>query len=264
MTRLWLVSVLAIALLAACAGGAGEGSKDDASRLSDATFVFEVDPGVEEGDREIIERLLGQVRTFYSRDTGYDIQHDVTVQVKDGDTKTGKTAYGTYGRIEIYTDAPAWTQARYKGAEAANAALVAHEYFHTLQWDLVVGKGSPNRRFSIPAAWLVEGSAELAAYEFTEQAGYVTMQNAIDYYSGFIAGTPQPRLGTVVVNSQANYAQAFLAVERLSRDHDLRTFLTFFRDSGSINWRDAYARNFGENVETTIDRLEDEPGAMMP
>ena len=247
-----------LVLVAAC-GGDGSPPKP-----TTAQFVFELAEGAADGDRRVIENVLTDVRAYFAAEMGSDIQRDVRVTIKPEDPLTGKTAYGGFSYMQFYTGAPGWTSWRNRRAESANASLIAHEYFHSLQWDLMAGEGEPKWQATSPPAWLVEGSADLASFRFAEHARYQKMQYAIDYYSELIAGKPQPRLGTVIVNSEANYAQAFLAVELLGRGHELRVFATFFTDAGTMDWRAAFAKNFGESVDAFIDRYEAGPSARTP
>ncbi len=108
------------------------------------------------GSSERVLSDLDKVRRHF--DQQYAVQAeaaDLTIEVSGNDSRCAGFAgcYRTDGILYLHPH-------RYSDD------LFAHEYFHALQYDLMDWGGSHYPDLSIHRAWLIEGSAELAAWDY--------------------------------------------------------------------------------------------------
>jgi hypothetical protein len=174
-----LCLVLLGALLAACGG--------DSSKAT-AKLIFEFDDGVSESDRRFIRDTTEAARRYFKRETGRDIRHDVTVTTTF-EPSLSKTALGGFKRITIHLN-DGWLRESEYGLAAVteNMALVAHEYFHALQNDLIWGPADkPDPRATISPSWIYEGSAMLAGYRYVADQGLIDLDATITALEDFRA-----------------------------------------------------------------------------
>lgn len=157
------MGAMAMALLAACGGS-------DGLRLQ----FFDVP----EEQRAELRAEAGRVVDFYARRFGID-ELDVTVRVA-ADQASFREAITSAGleRIAFDRNVGCFAYAerifvRLDHECAQVDGVLAHEYFHSLQWRLAPDHASGRPRDRGPV-WLVEGTAEYVAGAYREAAGLET------------------------------------------------------------------------------------------
>lgn len=245
------MAALAMALLAACAG-------DDGLRLR----FFDV-PGAERAEwRAEADR----VAAFYARRFGIDAI-DVTVRIA-ADQASFREAINNNGleRAALNRNVGCFAYderifVRLDHECARGDGMLAHEYFHALQWRLAPDHaGSPRNRGPV---WLVEGTAEYVAGAYREAAGLATSQ-PLAPHSGdadalralyesevtlWSVGTDTRQLAGPRVDRD-RYLIGSLAADLLVRRAGERALLDYFRLlPDRTHWPDAFADAFGVSVE---------------
>ena len=105
--------------------------------------------------------------------------------------------------------------------------------------------------------WLVEGSAEYASYRYVVDRGMANYDSIRRSLGRYLPREQAAPLGSVVNYLEGpDYAVAFLAVDRLATDGGLRLLGDYFVDAGNMDWKVAFKKHFGMEVEAFIRDFE--------
>ena len=248
-----VVVVIAVGLAVRC-GSERAPVQPRQDEPSGASIAFEFDPEVSIEDRDLVEETIVDSRRFYANEIGTDLKLDVTVKVlaEDGGPYLGLS----YGRVVwIFTGGENWPLGSSLDEVIAKEQLIAHELFHTFQWDLMY---TDDAIPSDSAWWISEGSAEYAS------ARYVAARYNVDWpfiLLGYVVST-ESGLPSLSSNSRdvqyfdALYPKAFLAVESLMRDRPLKDLATYFEATGRMDWEEAFLRVFEIAPSTFVSEFE--------
>jgi hypothetical protein len=124
--------------------------------------------------------------------------------------------------------------------------------FHTFQAALI---GKPRLLTTDGAPWVIEGSAEFAAYSYLVNSGLTTWAAVHKDTDPFLSRRLAPAAGTASGTGEF-YPVAFLAVEKLVGSGGLHLLGQFFVDSGQMDWRDAFKKDFGQEAIAYINAFE--------
>ncbi len=139
--------------------------------------------------------------------------------------------------------------------EAFKAKVVAHELFHTLQYQLVEGPMFAGPNTEVPLAgprWLLEGSGDVVGYMMLDWAGLSDfdsdLQSAIDSAARTEYLLENMENSPGMYSTEAPFQIAFIAAAFLSRD--LSKFVSFFSlISDEVTWEEAFIQAFGKSVD---------------
>jgi len=194
-------------------------------------------------------------RRFFAQQTGRDLKNDITVEVlnKDGDRLLGYS-YGR--RAWIFAGGADWPTGVGLEATSIKQSLVAHEVFHNFQWDLQYTDDSLPSRSPF---WILEGSAEYAAAKYVAQLYAADWRQFVEENRAFLRGKSVPRLDAGTITTTDIYVKAFLAFDALMGARPLRVLGDYFEDTGRMDWRNAFRKNFDLDPVAYLEQFELRP-----
>ena len=252
----WLVVGLVASAIAGCGDGRSRHVAVDTPIPQDpgsARITFDFFPGIDEPNRAAIQGAMEGSRAYFLRETGRDLTQDILVIVASGDPNRAP-GYASGRKITLATGNDGWPAGNTPSSRTARQQLVAHELFHALQRDMLVTGAI---RYANSPTWLVEGSAEYASYRYVADAGMADYDAIKRSLSRSLSPDKAAPLGLVVdYLTGADYDIAFLAVDRLAGEQGLRILGDYFVDAGSMDWREAFTKNFGRDVDSFVRTFE--------
>ena len=216
---------------------------------------YEFDRGVSQLDR-LIAIYGGAFTELYMAQQFNWIPQNVTIQLRSSMPSDGRLVImALKERVIIDTLHPEWLSA----SPVRRIKFVAHEFYHTLQSQIA----NPNSgRIAIPGArWLIEGSAELVAYNSLAHVGATTQENTEACWRwGIFNGPniPLPSLQSLESLEAWNSTPgnktmlAALAIERLIARNGINSLKIFHwvTQNRDLPWQGAFQVAFGTDPDT--------------
>ncbi|HEU0073281.1 MAG TPA: hypothetical protein VFS30_04650 [Dehalococcoidia bacterium] len=247
-------------------------------------FNFTFGTSVPETDRKIIREGLEYARIFVNQRFGVDSPPtSVFVSANPGELTDMYMSYfgiGTQARNSIIGrwqglsaeagfrsififPGPGWRDQR------DPQIVLAHEYFHVIQYDLIgqpladIARTTPPPQLRVYGPnWLIEGSAELigrlAAAQLSgqSQAGMLAQQASEAKSSIANLQSMETPAGFQTVNP--SYQLGLLASNRLTSSIGLETLATYYRlIGGGMEWKSAFEEAFGISPDTFYTEFAD-------
>lgn len=217
-------------------------SGEDCSAPPAITFV-ESFPATE---RTIVQQALSFALQDLREKTGVRVD-GITVAVEESDPND-RTGYTTYdGHIRIFAHGRAWTWAN--NPLYFKYVLVAHEYFHLIQAGLAV------KRPYVTDKWIREGSAEIAGYLVSSDAGFISWAQAVSQKKAVARGEAGSLPGCAW---PCEYNLGFAAAEYLLENRGgWAAIVAFWKTIGGNGmWQDAFPTAFGESIDAFYAEFE--------
>lgn len=212
---------------------------------------------VTQADRKLVADVVPPIQDYFWRTGEHYVRAPILVQNVSGKAVVADSErIGRNGAIEIDTEGN-WLRLD----ETGKKHVVAHEWFHQVQFDFRV---TANRE----AFWIVEGAAEYAAYSFVVSNGWLSWPAA---RSRALAQARQGRvlpptgeLQRELVGENRNlYPLMFLAVDNLLTGSDVTTLVNFYKLLPQKPWAEAFHAAFGKDIfayEAEFDALRKRQG----
>jgi hypothetical protein len=146
-------------------------------------------------------------------------------------------------RIEVYAGGTAWAQT----PRSQVPLIMLHEWYHVVQYSFLDCDPPMCRQQTRPIpAWLIEGSAELAAAEAAQDERIIFFSFVHRYELLRAAQTDIPLERLDEARTGSDYGLAFAAVDLLVDGVGSGALLHFWREAGSTGrWERAFPDAFG-------------------
>jgi hypothetical protein len=199
---------------------------------------------VSQSDRKLVADVVPVIQEYFFKTGEHYVRAPILIQNVSGKAAVADSErIGRNGAIEIDTEG-SWGRLD----ETGKKHVVAHEWFHQVQFDFRV---TTNRE----AFWIVEGAAEYAAYSFVVSNGGLTWPAARG------RALAQARQGRVlpptgefhrelIAENRNLYPVMFLAVENLLTGADVTTLINFYKLLPQKPWAEAFHVTFGKDIFT--------------
>ena len=219
------------------------------------TYVWE--DIVTAADRKLVGDIVPVVQEFFFKVGEHYVRVPILVQNVVGlPTVANAERIGRNGTIQI-DPVGSWSRLD----DTAKREVVAHEWFHQVQFDYRL---QDNRE----AYWIVEGAAEYAAYSFVVSNGWmswVTIRNRA--IAAVRQGGALPPTGSLAKENLNDnrylYSLLLLAVDNLLTGADVTTLINFYKLLPQRPWAEAFATAFGKDIfayEAEFDALRRRQG----
>lgn len=234
MTRLILVLLLVAPLFGLLATSA------HAAQSTEVTFIFGEE--VSDEDEAVIREGIRFARAYTQEQLGRIVERAFTVDAHP-EQEFPSTAYVADGAIFIATNHQVWLES----SPMHKLKIVVHEYFHLVQYESV-------RDPRVIPLWLMEGSAELFAYQAVASLGLVNWNAVADYWT--LGMFNDPATAGVSLQQMAQpepavacciYSVSPLAVIDLIAELDWPALLGYFDIVNSMPPDDAFVESFGRS-----------------
>lgn len=212
---------------------------------------FELRPDVSSEDQLAIREGIEIAQAYSTRDFG-PLKAPVRVIAQNSTSGGNPSASATTSgnSIMVYTAAPGWFQ---KSSAVSHAKVLAHEYFHVLQYQIHFVPLS-----TLGPPWLYEGNAEYFARSAIIDQGLADEATVavLVGFTGWRSVRQVPPLDQLESSQQWNatsnastYGLATASVEVLVQDHGgvaaLRSYYDRFIPGRAVDWRNAFTEAFG-------------------
>ena len=231
--------VLALMLLAAIVAPTNELVK--AVQTTNVVFTFAA--GVSAEDEALIREGVRFAEEMANERLGRSVERPFRVDVRP---RQELDVPGSVGNDVLYlgTDHPVWVES----PPMRRLKIVVHEYFHLLQLQSI-------RRMDAVPKWLIEGSAELFAFEAVSRLGLADWTGVVDHWifamfnDPSIAGVPLEAMEHPVPEvACCLYSVTPLAVRELVPDGDWSAFLDYLDEFDLLPPDETFSKMFGQSL----------------
>jgi hypothetical protein len=249
--------------------------------ISAQDIRIRLDPEVPAQTQQTMQQIVGEVAGQYQRELNFDFPDGLTVVISGsadflardytrqigGNFSTKRRAFedwiyaeATFDRIYVNTSHPQFHNASGAGANFHRKAVLLHELFHVLQYQLAGNVGRDccpeNATPRIGPIWLMESGANYAHQLLSgELRGYLSWaeQNA-PAPSGQLLRDLEGRRG--MDQARLGYDTGAIAVDVLVGQVGISRLVDFYASIGATqDWRTAFRDTFGMTVEQFYDNL---------
>ena len=260
------------------------------SATSAGDFTVKPGPGASAESVALVEDGLAKSASLYAQLFGIRVSRTQNVYVSSDPTFLGRAyvdekqighwydeavkvwtnqreAEAAYGFFMLRSNASAFSGRGTAGLKRTLWPAVSHEVFHLLQYDLVGRKSRTccrqDRVSVIGPAWLMEGSADYAAFQFGER--YLDKQMRFELQRARVealalkGSLAQLETGNSLYPlGQRGYAIGAYATHQLVERAGLQSVPDFYRRlARTSNWKQAFADAFGISVADFYARFPD-------
>lgn len=212
-----------------------------AAQTSSVVFTFA--EGVSAEDEALIQEGIRFSQEYAAEHLGRAVERAFRVDVRPSQ-EVNVPGYVGNSVLYLATDHPVWRES----PPMRRLKIVAHEYFHLIQLQSI--------RDSRPVpTWLMEGSAELFAFEAVSSLGLVDYGAVVDHWiAGMfndpaIAGVPLEEMEQPVPEvACCLYTVSPLAVRELLGNGGWSSFLAYIDVFSTMPPDEAFSESFGQNL----------------
>ncbi|HEY7036370.1 MAG TPA: hypothetical protein VH482_33890 [Thermomicrobiales bacterium] len=266
----WFPRLIVSAFL--CAWVAADAASAATTSPTRAPVTFAFGKGVSPEDEVLVREGIRLAQDETAALFGHDVRRPVAVAVSS-------PAGGSHGENVVRDATISLNTGNFRDAAPADRVrLVVHEYVHVWQAD---AGGSPPESGRLGPAWLVEGSANFAAFRALADVGLVRWADAHEYLVLLANGVRAqeaaeapavPPLRELTDEASlvgpgvgcCSYAVATLAVERLTKESGPAALGRYFEAIGQgEDWRAAFATVFGQDPDAFSDTFETERAELL-